>query len=125
MNGVIALRLCTPAPDLANQNPVGPMTEGSFEQVANRDCPFSCAGIWFPHSAQGNQRTALTGERKLPDQKAGAEGNGRDMSPRVARQCASGGGIIDEGDRAGTSGAAEAFLVRKTEEILGGFHCGA
>jgi hypothetical protein len=30
------------------------------------------------------------------DQKAGADGNGRDASPRVARRCASGGGITGE-----------------------------
>jgi hypothetical protein len=29
----------------------------------------------------------------MPDQKAGADGNGRDTSQRVARRCASGGRI--------------------------------
>jgi hypothetical protein len=58
---------------------------------------FSCAGIWFPHTGQGNQKTSAAGEQ---EKIAGAKGNRRDTVVQVARLCASGGkedisGIID------------------------------
>jgi len=38
----------------------------------------------------------MAGGRKAPDQKAGADGNRSDASPRVARRCASGGKITGD-----------------------------
>ena len=39
------------------------------------------------------------GKRKQTNQGAGADGNRRDTSPRVARRCASGGGITGDSRR--------------------------
>jgi hypothetical protein len=52
-------------------------------------------GDLVPSLEAGDQIPGFAGERKLGSE-AGADGNGRDTSPRVARRCASGGGITRE-----------------------------
>jgi hypothetical protein len=65
-------------------------------------------GDLVPSHRAGEPKNRGAGERKQRKQGAGADGNGRDASPRVARRCASGGGITGENgfdEEAGGSGA--------------------
>jgi hypothetical protein len=59
------------------------------------------------------------------DQKAGADGNRRDTSLRVAGRCASGGGVTGEAERAGEKGrSGRQVWPREAAEISSGMGYG-